>query len=105
MSETEKHIITAEEVANYVVCPEAWRLKYLHRAKTQYTERSKHAGELRKEWSKAHDLSLTLKAYAKIAYLLLVGLVIVVFLLDQHRGSNKRQQELPKIEKLSGGER
>ncbi len=76
-------VIGANDVSNYVVCPEAWRLKYFgHGTKSQ--DETENAGKkLREEWVIEHDLSRQLKRYAKVAYFLLVAVVIVTFVLDQ----------------------
>lgn len=76
-------LISAAEVANYVVCPEAWRLKAEKRIAPQFSERAAEGRKIRKAWVEKHDLSAQLKKYAKIAYLLLIALVAVAFLLDQ----------------------
>ncbi len=77
--------ITASEVADYVVCPEAWRLKYLERASRATAPRTEIGKQRRKEWAEKHDQSRDFRRYAKIAYLLLVLLVCTVFLLEEKR--------------------
>ena len=86
-------VITAEEAANYVVCPEAWRLKYLALRRKKPSSRMEQGKKLRKEWMERQDLSAKLKAYGKIIYALLVVIVIVVFLLEQHRTSSDRKKK------------
>lgn len=82
-------VIGANDVSNYVVCPEAWRLKYQGFGEKYPTEEVAVGKKLRQDWAKEHDLATQLRTYTKIAYLLLVALVIVVFLLDQHRENAK----------------
>lgn len=77
--------ISADQLSTYVVCPEAWRLKYLEKRSETRNERGAKGAELKREWVEKQDLSQQLKAYAKIAYLLLLFLTIIVFLLDQKR--------------------
>jgi hypothetical protein len=86
--EKRPHIISATEVANYVVCPEAWRLK-LHERKVFV--KSTEGEKIRHDWVAQQDTGYQLKKYAKIAYALLVLLVIVVFLLDRQRTEKKRR--------------
>ncbi len=78
--------VTATEVANYAVCPEAWRLKRIERVgynkSSVYEERG---WQLRSKWIEHHDLSYTLRRYAKIAYLMALGLGILVFIWDRQR--------------------
>jgi hypothetical protein len=89
---SEKKVISAEELANYVVCPEAWRLKYLERGRKQQAQRKEDGRASRQEWFETQDLSAKLRSYAKIAYLLLVLLVIVVFLLEHKRTSPSQKK-------------
>ena len=88
----DRSVISAAEVANYVVCPEAWRLKTTLRGASERTDtpRSEQSREARKAWVEQQDLSSKLRRYAKIAYLLLFALVITVFLWEHKRGGNIR---------------
>ena len=86
-----KRVITAGDVATYVVCPEAWRLKYVGKQKSQRPPEQISGKELRKEWVQNQDLSAKLASYAKTAYLLLLALVIIVFLWDQKRAAHQRE--------------
>lgn len=82
-------ILSADEIATYVVCPEAWRLKRLDEGRTrEETERSVRSRELRKEWVERQELSSKLRRYAKVAFLLLLALAIVVFALEHQRISS-----------------
>ncbi len=82
----ERELISAEQVANYVVCPEAWRLKFVSGQKSSTpTERPQAGRKIRKDWVEKQELSRTLSGYAKIVYLLIVLVVIVVFLMDIKR--------------------
>jgi len=78
--------ITDNELASYVVCPEAWRLKRMEGGKISQSERRQESQQLRKDIVAQEDLSVLLRRYAKISYLLLVMLVIVIFLLEHYRG-------------------
>ncbi|MFN8388682.1 MAG: Dna2/Cas4 domain-containing protein [Bdellovibrionota bacterium] len=78
-------IITAPEVANYVVCPEAWRLKFLGIGARQENSRTVESQEIRAEFARKQDLSSKLASYSKVAYILLVLLVALVFILEQQR--------------------
>ncbi len=80
-----KRIITAEEVSNYVVCPEAWRLKDLGKGQKQYSERKEKGLQLRKEWTEKQILSSKFRSYAKIIYFMLLLVAITVFLLEHKR--------------------
>jgi hypothetical protein len=91
---SEKKVISAEELANYVVCPEAWRLKYLEKGRKQQAQRKEYGRASRQEWFETQDLSAKLRSYAKVAYFLLVLLVIVVFLLEHKRTSPSQKQRI-----------
>jgi hypothetical protein len=88
-----RKLLTATQLSAYVVCPEAWRLKHLEKepSERQVSSRQDRGKAMRKEWVQQQDLSRTLRFYAKVVYLLLVALVIIVFLLEQQR--NFRQNE------------
>jgi len=78
--------ISSEQVSDYVVCPESWRLKYLEgKKKKNISAEQKEGIKKREEWLEHYEELTTLKKYAKIAYLLLVAVVIIVFLLEQER--------------------
>jgi hypothetical protein len=93
--EDKRKIISAEEIANYVVCAEAWRLKYLEKGKGQPAQRKDTGHALRKEWIETQELSAKLRSYAKTAYLLLVLLVIIVFLMEHQRTSQFFHKKSP----------
>lgn len=103
MDESSRKItFSAQEIATYVVCPEAWRLKRLDEGKTrEETERSIRSRTLRKEWVERQELSSTLKRYARVAFLLLLSLAVLVFFLEHRRlsgaqrwGSDAASQDL-----------
>lgn len=75
--------ITALEVANFVVCPESFRLKSLRLGRRQTTSRVAEAHSSRQEWVRQQDLSNHLRHYAKIAYALMVLIVVVLFLFER----------------------
>lgn len=77
--------ISAAEVANYVVCPEAWRLKQIGAGERVENQRSAESQEIRAEWVRKQDLSSQLRHYAKIAYVLLVLLTMLVFIFESRR--------------------
>ncbi len=90
--EKRTRIIGAHDVGNYVVCPEAWRLKYVGFGEGRpesgdSTAPPDQGKRLREEWAHEQEIANQLKRYAKIVYLLLFALVIVVFLLDQQRST------------------
>ncbi len=78
-----KRVLSAAEISNYVVCPEAWRLKYIENTSYKQGEGTEESKELREEWVRTHDLSSELREYAKIAYLLLLVLTVFVSAWDQ----------------------
>ena len=81
-------VISAEQVANYIVCPEAWRLKYLGIGRKVQAERVTEGTEFRREWVAKHDLSKKLRYYAKIVYLMVFTITVIVFLLEHKRAGS-----------------
>ncbi len=77
--------ISAGDIANYAVCPEAWRLKMIGAGQRRENPRTAESREIRREWVEKQELSSRLAFYAKIAYGLLLSLTIVVFLLERYR--------------------
>lgn len=85
-------VLTPSDVANYVVCPEAWRIKAVEHAGSSSDRLLPPRGtpetrKVRRDWIAQQDLRTQIRSYAKIVYLLLCLVVIVVFLLEGHRSS------------------
>ncbi len=76
-SDIGKFIYSAGEIGEYVVCPEAWRLKMLQGVKSIRREDSKRGTELHQQWAEEYDESLFLSRGVKIAATLIV--VAIVF--------------------------
>ena len=73
-----------------MVCPEAWRLKSNRGEERNTSQEAPKRGtvetrERRKHWISQQDLRSQIRFYAKVVYLLLFLLVIVVFLLEHQR--------------------
>ena len=85
-SRSDKDWITASDLANYVVCPEAWRLKWSGAGERQENERTAESQEKRAEWVQKQDLSSALRKYSRVTYVMLFLLAILVFVLEVHRG-------------------
>ncbi|MCB0359478.1 MAG: Dna2/Cas4 domain-containing protein [Bdellovibrionales bacterium] len=96
---TPQRMISAAEVANYVVCPEAWRLKYLEDVTYRRSQSAQESLDRRRQWTAGFELSGELARYARLAYLVLLVLVLFVFGWDfydsnmQHRLSQGRSPE------------
>jgi len=76
-----ERLISDNDIANYVVCPQAWRIKASSGSSDRLeTSRGKQSKQIRQEWFKANELTSSLKHYGKTIYLLLVFLVVVIFL-------------------------
>lgn len=82
---TTTRTISSQDVANYVVCPEAWRLKYSAVGTKKSDVRAVEGRKRRRKWVEDQDLSGRLMHYAKMAYLLVLCVVIIVFLWEQKR--------------------
>ncbi len=81
----EQKWIAAGDIANYAVCPEAWRLKFVGAGTRLDNPRMAESQGIRKDWVAKQELSKTLSRYAKVAYSLLVLLTILVFLFESFR--------------------
>ncbi len=84
------HLISSADFAAYTVCPKAWQLKRQNKHSRRSSERAAQSQQIRREWVEDQDLYTQLKKYAKITYLLLVAIVIVVFLLEGRRLESQR---------------
>jgi hypothetical protein len=93
--EEPRFLITSEQVSDYVVCPESWRLKFVDGDKYSRSIRNEEGIIKRKEWVEQHDLLTSLRKYAKIVYLLLVLLTIIVFLLEYRRSAKISAKPTP----------
>jgi CRISPR/Cas system-associated exonuclease Cas4 (RecB family) len=92
--------ISAAEVANYIVCPEAWRLKYLAQHQRKFNTTNERAQKIRSEWISNQELSSTFKKYARHAYTLLVFFVFGMFLLETVFEIRARRAKLSVNEQL-----
>ncbi|MBP9837233.1 MAG: Dna2/Cas4 domain-containing protein [Proteobacteria bacterium] len=77
--------LTASDLANYVVCPEQWRLKFFKFGGIKETDRLTEGKAKRQEWIDKGSLSKKLGYYARIILILLFILTIVVFIYDHRR--------------------
>jgi hypothetical protein len=84
------YVISSSEIATYTVCPRAWQLKRQKKYSRKSSDRSMQGLELRRVWVEEQDLYERLKRYAKVTYLLLVAIVIVVFLIENRRVESQR---------------
>ncbi len=82
----DKDWISPSDLANYVVCPEAWWLKWSGAGERQENERTLESQEQRAEWVQKQDLSSSLRQYSRVTYVLLFLLAILVFVLEVFRG-------------------
>ncbi len=79
-------LISAADLANYVVCPEAWRLKYVGAGERQENdERVAASQEIRAEWARNQALSGVLGRYSRVAFFLLILLTITAFVFEWRR--------------------
>ena len=95
-----KVIISAPEVANYVVCPEAWRLKLVHKTRKASDDKDLEIKRQRSSWLSAQSFSAELRQYAIIAYFLLCLVVVAVFVSDQNASSKFRRSIQERVHKF-----
>ena len=89
--EESKTIISAPEVANYVVCPESWRLKRIHKTRKASDTKEIEIKRQRSSWLKDQSFSAELRQYAIVVYILLCLVVVAVFISDQNASSKFRR--------------
>ena len=81
-SKKKTRIFSANDLANYVVCPQSWKLKLTSEDSYSPPTKDTSAAKERKDWIETQSMLAEFKLYAKVAYVLLVLLVIVVFLME-----------------------
>ncbi|MCC6932327.1 MAG: Dna2/Cas4 domain-containing protein [Deltaproteobacteria bacterium] len=74
---------SSSDLATYIVCPEAWRLKKICNTPTFQTTQAREVKVLRKQWFRDQETSSQLRFYAKIILGLLALIVVIVFFLDE----------------------
>lgn len=93
--------LTSSDLANYVVCPESWRLQREFRFPVEVSEKQKEARQKRVEWEEQQGVLKDLRRYAKVAYVSLFLLAIIVFLLE-HQRLTQGQSSQPASTRSSG---
>jgi hypothetical protein len=74
-----KDIFAAGEISTYAFCPEAWRISYLHQAKTPETKSVEEGRIEHKTWSNQLEISEFLK-HGSIVILIAIGAAIITYL-------------------------
>ena len=95
-----KAIISAAEVANYIVCPESWRLKLIHKTRKASDIKELEGKRQRSSWLSDQSFSAELRQYAIVAYILLCLVVIAVFVSDQNASSKFRRSIQDSVHRL-----
>ena len=75
-SEYGKYIFSAGEVGEYVVCPEAWRLKMVERVNSAQRKDSKLGEELHQRWAEDNVEAIFLVRVVKIVATLIICAVV-----------------------------
>ena len=89
----DKRLLDSSELATYMVCPEAWRLKLQGEKNFHASKRAQDAKEKRREWVKNQEISSQFKYYAKILYTLLLMIVITLFIIDLKTPEHSKDSE------------
>lgn len=76
---------TLSDLASYIVCPEAWRLRRVEDRNDLERVVNPAAASFRQTWADEQNLSSILKKYAQIIFFLLVLIMLVVVYLDTIR--------------------
>lgn len=73
--------LNGEQLADYAVCPEAWRLKYV--VGNEHSRSSNlESNSIKREWTAGAELRQELRKYAKIIFALLATITGGILLLD-----------------------
>ncbi len=75
-----RFILSAGEIGAYTVCPEAWRLKALERAKSIHAESVVAGNKLHAEWAKKFDDASYLSHRIRFVIALLVTATVAYLL-------------------------
>ncbi len=99
-----QRIISANEVGNFVVCPESWRLKFVEHESYRSGAEAKSVSEIRREWVQSQTLSSQLRYYARMVYYLLCLLTLIIFLFEARgfKFSGKYSLLEPFAERIQG---
>ena len=81
-------LISANEIANYVVCPEAWWIKHQNSSSPKQDKRRDEGKKIRKDLLEKQSSLASFKLYSKVAYVLLCLLTLLVFILENIRMRN-----------------
>ncbi len=76
-----RFIIPAGEIGAYTVCPEAWRLRALVRAKTQSAPSEVQGRKLHEEWAARFDEATYLNSRIRFVASLLAAAIIIFLLM------------------------
>lgn len=75
-SEFGRYSFSAGEIGEYVVCPEAWRLKFVEGRKSIRQEDAKLGAQLHQQWADLYDESIFFTRGVKIAATLIIGTIV-----------------------------
>lgn len=79
-SEYGKFILSAGEIGEYVVCPEAWRLRVIEGVQTTERKDSKLGSELHQKWADVYgEAFFFTKGVRIITTLIIIAIVIFLF--------------------------
>lgn len=75
--------ITDNDLAGFIVCPEAWRIKRLGSGEKKSSENQQLSAQERDAWLEKNNQFAEIKIFAKVVYVLLFLLFLTVLTLDQ----------------------
>lgn len=82
----DRKVFHANDIANFVVCPESWRLKSQSETRQEIsTKRSDTSSRRRKAWLDNVNQWRQFRQFSKVIFVLLALLAGVVFLLESQR--------------------
>ncbi|MCI5066455.1 hypothetical protein MRY87_12090 [bacterium] len=78
-----KAIFPANEVGEFTVCPEAWRLKRLEKEPILPSSRTDEGNDLHDRWAKAVEYEFSLGRLIRLLAALLMSATILLLLMNQ----------------------
>lgn len=88
--------VAAEELAEYIVCPEAWRLRRSNAVELKLNERSIQGITAKVDWLDGVKQSTVLVKYQKIIFFALLALTSIVFIIEFARPAGRSWINLAK---------
>lgn len=92
-------IISASEVGEFTICPEAWRLKSLANVEREKSKSAQLGVKLHEEWGRDYGEATQIWRLVRLTFMLLMAAILGMIL----RLDMKRHETLPQTSQMEGG--